>query len=259
MLQTITRPAVGRFAGEERLLEYATVDRASAKVDRAANVIRGVKLLGWESQNGRTYTRQALQKALPLYEGVPVYFDHLKPGAERAYVDRFGETFNVRLTESGLVGDVKYNPNHPRAEQVLFDVENGTSKVGFSPDHYGDGPVRNGKRIVETISKVKSVDIVANPATNRSFSESAGLQESALASAIFGAVSVVRDGQRSFAESITGSPAPGEATHFAEGIRNPDPFSREAQAASAAKRLREAAEEAANPTAGETFARSLRR
>jgi hypothetical protein len=155
------------------LREYVCTGDSGAKVDREANLIRNVKILGWESENRRRYMPEAVRKAAPLYEGVPVYFDHPRPGVERAYGDRFGETVNIRLTESGLYGDIKFNPKHPRAEQVLFDVESKSTKVGVSPDHYGDGPIRGGIRMVEAINRVKSVDIVANPATNRSFSESA--------------------------------------------------------------------------------------
>lgn len=163
--------------------DYASTSGTGAKIDRDASMIRGVKFLGLTSQNGRHYLPETLRRALPLYEGAPIYFNHQPKGstADRPYEDRFGEACNVRLTESGMWGDIKYNPKHPRAEQVIYDIENNTPKVGFSPDHYGDGPIRNGKRIVESINRVKSIDIVANPATNRSFSESEGNHDMELA------------------------------------------------------------------------------
>jgi regulator of replication initiation timing len=163
--------------------DYASTSGTGAKIDRDANMIRGVKFLGLTSQNGRHYLPETLRRALPLYEGAPIYFNHQPKGstADRPYEDRFGEACNVRLTESGMWGDIKFNPKHPRAEQVIYDIENNTPKVGFSPDHYGDGPIRNGKRIVESINRVKSIDIVANPATNRSFSESEGNHDMELA------------------------------------------------------------------------------
>lgn len=179
------KPASRKASGEIWLGEadYACTQGSGATVDRQANIIRGVKILGLTSQNGRNYLPETLRRALSLYEAAPVYFNHPPKNstADRPYEDRFGETCNVRLTESGIYGDVKFNPKHPRAEQVLFDIENNTSKVGFSPDHYGDGPMRNGRRIVESISRVKSIDIVANPATNRSFSESEGDHDMELA------------------------------------------------------------------------------
>ncbi|MBA4018308.1 MAG: hypothetical protein C0483_14170 [Pirellula sp.] len=244
-------------AKSERFLEYTAANNGGAKVDRAANVIRGVKLLGMESANGRTYTKQALEKALPMYEGAPVYFDHVKPGTERSYGDRFGEAVNVRLTPSGLIGDVKYNPDHPRAKQVLFDVENGTSKVGFSPDHYGDGPLRNGRRVVETITVVKSIDIVANPATNRSFSESTELRESALADVITASMAVGRYSMMSFAESVTSGPAV-DTRQFVGTFREVAPYSPEDRQRRSEKRLRESAEQTAKPTDAQAFAKSIR-
>src|SRR3989304_858479 len=40
-----------------------------ASVDQAAGIIKRVKILGLESDNGRRYTLAALKKAIPLYEG----------------------------------------------------------------------------------------------------------------------------------------------------------------------------------------------
>ena len=62
------------------------------RVDRAAGVIRGVKVLGLESKNGRTYLAEALAQAVPLYEGAKVNVNHSKhgPAAPRDYQDRIG-------------------------------------------------------------------------------------------------------------------------------------------------------------------------
>ena len=57
------------------------------KVDREAGVIRDVRILGRESQNGRTYSQHALEQACRLYQNVKVNIDHpdrSTPGAERA-------------------------------------------------------------------------------------------------------------------------------------------------------------------------------
>ena len=49
-------------------------------VDRQAGVIRGVKILGLESRNGRSYLPEALSQAAPLYEGAKVNVNHPKSG-----------------------------------------------------------------------------------------------------------------------------------------------------------------------------------
>lgn len=154
------------------LREYTSTVGTGAVVNREACLITGLKILGPESKNNRHYPESLRRSTARMYEGVPAYFDHLKPGDERSYADRFGVWSNIRALPEGTFGDLKYNPKHPMAEAVLHDIENGTNGVGCSPDHYGTGPVKGGRRIVESISLVKSVDIVANPATNRSFSES---------------------------------------------------------------------------------------
>lgn len=59
------------FLGElfmlENLKEYCSTGKST--VDRANNVIRGVKILGAASRNGREYLPEALAKAASLYEG----------------------------------------------------------------------------------------------------------------------------------------------------------------------------------------------
>jgi len=165
--------ATARKADADVLLrEYTSAAGTGCRILREASTVSGLKILGTSSANGRDYPLKTLRESVRLYEGVPVYFDHLECGQQRRYGDRFGNMTNVRATNDGLYGDLVYNPKHPLAEQVLHDIEAGTKDVGCSPDHYGRGPTQNGRRIVEAITSVKSVDIVANPATNKSFSES---------------------------------------------------------------------------------------
>lgn len=49
---------------------------SSVRVDRDSGVIRGVKLIGFESKNGRTYPPSVLKGAVHLYEGAKVNIDH---------------------------------------------------------------------------------------------------------------------------------------------------------------------------------------
>ncbi|HEY2838457.1 MAG TPA: hypothetical protein VGJ26_04885, partial [Pirellulales bacterium] len=86
----------------ESLQEFITSRGVSLRVDRAAGVIRGVKILGLESQNGRSYLPEALAAAAPLYEGAKVNVNHPKsfPAAPRDYQDRLGAIHNVALRES---------------------------------------------------------------------------------------------------------------------------------------------------------------
>jgi len=96
------------------------------QVDQEASVVRGVKILGQVSKNGRTYKETAMREAAALYEGASVNIDHPdgRPDQPRSYRDRFAIVKNVHFREGGLWGDLHYNPKHAVAEQFAWDAEN---------------------------------------------------------------------------------------------------------------------------------------
>lgn len=143
-------------------------------VDRAAGVIRGVKVLGKHSLNGRVYSDKALEDAARLYEGAPVRINHPSrrdPGEDRGVEDQFGELRNARKIREAVYADLHYVKSHPMAEQICELAERFPNKVGLS--HHCDGDVqhRDGQWVVESIARVESVDLVVNPATNRGLFE----------------------------------------------------------------------------------------
>jgi hypothetical protein len=75
-----------------RIVEGFPAVRPEA-VDAAAGVIRGVKLLGFSSRNGRTYPPEVVRSGVGLYEGAKVNVNHpagSDPGTPRIYEDRLG-------------------------------------------------------------------------------------------------------------------------------------------------------------------------
>jgi len=131
-------------------------------------VVHGVKVLGHQSKNGREYTPEAIQAALPLYEGVKVNVNHPKkrPDEPRDYQDRFGTMRAVEYREgAGLFADFHFNPAHPVAEQFLHDAEHAPENVGFSHNAQAMVSRNVATPVVEEITKVLSVDLVADPAT----------------------------------------------------------------------------------------------
>jgi chorismate mutase len=156
-----------------RLLEYANSANLTLRVDRERGVIQGVKILGLSSANRRTYLPEALRQAVKLYEGVAVNVDHIRSGELRSYRDRIGKLVNVRFANDGLYGDLVVNPKHPLAEQLFWDAEHNPENVGLSHDARGRTVVRNGQVVVEAIEAVRSVDLVAEPATTKSLYEAA--------------------------------------------------------------------------------------
>ncbi len=161
----------------ELLREYVDSRGLKVEVDRQAGLIRGVKILGLKSRNGRIYLPEALEKAAPLYERAKVNVNHPKGNAEvpRDYQDRLGVICNVVLRpHEGLFGDLQFNPKHALAEQLIWDAEHLPENVGLS-HHVEARTRRSGDQVVvEEILRVQSVDVVADPATTRGLFESAG-------------------------------------------------------------------------------------
>lgn len=151
-----------------------TVYSADAKIDREAGVIRGVKVLGRESANGRTYSDQAMKDAARLYEGAEVNIDHdrKEPNRERGLLEGFGVLRGVVEQPDGVYSDLHYLKTHPATEVFLERAERFPDKVGLSHNADGKASRRSGKLIVESIAKVNSVDVVRNPATNKGLFES---------------------------------------------------------------------------------------
>lgn len=145
-------------------------------VDRDSGVIKNVKIIGFNSQNGRRYTSSALKAAIPLYEGIKVNVDHPEKGPtqQRSSYDRFGKFVNVRFVEGeGLFGDLVYLKSHPIAEQVCEAAERMPDVFGMSHNAQGEGVVdKRGIFEVNKITEVRHVDLVADPATTQSLAES---------------------------------------------------------------------------------------
>ena len=125
--------------------------------------------LGPQSANGRIYTADALQAAAKLYEGVHVYIDHHE--GRRSYRDKIGYLAQVEYRGGGLRGDLHVNPAHPAASQLFWDAQHNPRAVGLSHDAEGQVVSRGGQTIVEAIRAVRSVDLVAEPATTHSLFE----------------------------------------------------------------------------------------
>jgi hypothetical protein len=159
----------------ELLQEYCDSRGVPVRVDRAAGVIRGVKILGLKSRNNRAYLPAALREAAALYENAKVNVNHPKghPAAPRDYQDRLGQIRGVELrADEGLFGDLHFNPKHALAEQLVWDAEHAPENVGFSHNVEARTSRRGDEVVVEAITRVQSVDLVADPATTRGLFES---------------------------------------------------------------------------------------
>lgn len=152
-----------------------TTYSAELRVDEENAVILGVKVLGADSANNRTYEAAAMEQAARLYEGSEVNIDHPDrgtPDLDRTLAEGFGVLENVKQRGDAVYADLKYLKTHPLAEMVIERANRMPGNFGLS--HNAEGTVRmeDGRQIVESIETVRSVDLVRNPATNKSLFES---------------------------------------------------------------------------------------
>lgn len=147
-------------------------------VDRDAGVIRGVKILGRFSRNGdngREYSNNAMKQAAVMYEGLGVNTNHpdrSTPRANRDIQEGIGWLENVTVKDDGVYGDLALIKSHPMANPLFEVAERNPKRFGLSHNASGDSVDRGGRRLVESITTVRSVDVVQNPATNQSLFES---------------------------------------------------------------------------------------
>src|SRR5215831_17464040 len=150
------------------LQEYFDSRGLALRVDRAMGVIRGIKVLGPHSRNGREYLPAALARAVGLYEGAKVNVNHPKgnPLAPRDYQERIGVIRNVQhKSGEGLFADLHFNPKHGLSEQLMWDAEHAPENVGFSHNVNARTSRKGETTLVEEILQVHGVDLVADPAT----------------------------------------------------------------------------------------------
>lgn len=168
----------------DEILRESVGSLSGSKLDRSRCVLRDVRLCGFKSKHGRDYSRDGLRKAVPLYEGLPVYLNHPqakdvvssggKPAFMRDVKDKFGIVRNARWDSNlGPIGDLHYNGGHPLRESFEWAADNDPSFYALSHNAEGKSrPFGNGQRLVESITRIHSVDLVDTGATTGSLHES---------------------------------------------------------------------------------------
>lgn len=154
--------------------DFARASRA-LKVDWDAGIIYGVKVCGYQSINGRKYTPDCLEDACPLYEGAMVNIDHPKtdPDETRSAYDRFGKLLGLYMEDDGPHANLHFLKTHPMAKRVCEDAERNLGVYGLSHNAKGKGQTDdNGVETVQEITRVRHVDLVADPATVTNLFES---------------------------------------------------------------------------------------
>ena len=157
------------------LLEYVR-QTGPFRVDRENAVIHGVKVIGLESENNRSYLKEAVGKAIKdgMYERRVTNVDHgTKAGESTTVAWRNGWLENVAQDDTGGgTGEWHLIKSHPLTPMILEIAERAPWLLGLS--HNASGKTRrdsSGREIVEAIEKVHSVDVVADPATTKGLHE----------------------------------------------------------------------------------------
>lgn len=148
---------------------------AGSRIDREGGVIRGVRVLGAMSRNGRRYTPKAMRSAAKHYENVRVLIGHPprdNPTLERNVGENVGWLENVTVRDDGVFADLHVLKSHPLTGQVFEVAERNPSQIGLSHNAEGPSFYRDGEQVVEDVVNVNSVDLVLNPATNSGLFES---------------------------------------------------------------------------------------
>ncbi len=153
------------------------------RVDREKGIIYRVKILGRRSPNthkvkgaeSTEYTLEAMQQAIPLYEGLSVNVDHPdrdNPGKDRSSRDRIGWITDVEVDDTGMYGNLNLLLADPLSTKLFEAAERRPQLFGLSHNALGRGEVRNGVYTIVEIPEARSVDVVADGGTVTSLYES---------------------------------------------------------------------------------------
>lgn len=171
VMATVTKRKMIRDA-----LEDFVVQETKCPVDWDKGIIRGVHIVGLKSKNGGRYPMKALESALELYEGARCNINHpdrAAPSKDRDAGDRFGVFRRPHVRAGGIYADLHFLREHPMAKRVCEAAERMPEAFGFSQNartvQVADG---QGGLIHESILRVRSVDLVCDPATTDSIFES---------------------------------------------------------------------------------------
>ena len=154
----------------ERFTEIAQV-KLGGRLDHDTKIVHDVAILGPRSQNGRTYTPQALQDAVKVFEGKRVFLNHRETNGRQtkphSAADYIGRLSGLHLGADGKVHAREFRVVNEQHWPLISAGEKDPEAFGLSID--GEGEIRKG--VVHSIRKGHSVDLVSEPATNKGLFE----------------------------------------------------------------------------------------
>lgn len=141
--------------------EQELVERVAASPERARDgLIHNVVVLKGRSANGRVYPPETLRSAVALFEGARVFANH--NSGSRDVRDLVGMLRDVRFDAEAVRADLEVFEG--LAPWLLEIAERAPDALGLSINASGRVSHRDGADVVEQITRVRSVDVVAEPA-----------------------------------------------------------------------------------------------
>lgn len=181
-MKTAAKPRIDRTVAEIR---EQTDSLSPQGVDMENCVVRGVKILGLVSDNGRVYTKECAADAVErgLYENIPFRRNHRSKESrdDRDVDDTVGVLRNARQDNQGnIYGDLHLLKTHELTPKILEAAQRELANKDdrfFGLSHDADRAERrfeDGVEVITRLERVRSVDLVADPATNKGLFESKG-------------------------------------------------------------------------------------
>lgn len=142
-------------------------------------MIHGVVLLNSKSANGRYYPPATMERARDLFDDRRAYIDHPpddKNEEPRSVRDLIGKFSNIGIEQVGagqsrLTADLRVFAGQD-GDRVIEIAKNDPDAIGFSINGRGDVTEDDeGKQTVEAIHRIRSVDLVTEPAATRTLFE----------------------------------------------------------------------------------------
>lgn len=133
----------------------------------AGDTIKGVAVLQAQSKHGYRYSKEALEQATKMFEGVPVYANH-KDG-KREIQEMIGVLREAKL--DGGVVRANLTVIRPTGDWFLDAASKAPDNVGLSLEGRGRRARRGAEEVVKSVSKITRVAVVDQPATNKNLYE----------------------------------------------------------------------------------------
>lgn len=136
-------------------------------------LIQGVAVLGRVSKNGRTYSDRAMNAVAEAADGMRVFADHPDNGRDpvRPVASLIGRLRRVRVVGEKVKADLQV-VDAPPWRDLLPALREDSMGVGLSIRARGTVQKRDGRTVVEDVSRLQGVELVSEPATTSGLRES---------------------------------------------------------------------------------------